>query len=89
MTVAEEEDATAIRPQTRDQAVGAGTHRRERLTPRAAVAEEIPAGSFKADVGGESAFIIAVVPLDRDPESLRRRPRSPPVRKSAAPSEAG
>ena len=33
MAVAEDEDATAIRPQTGDHAVGAGTHRRDRLPP--------------------------------------------------------
>ena len=52
MAVAEDEDATGIRPETGDHAVGAGTHLRERLTPRAAVAEKIPAWPLTADVGG-------------------------------------
>ena len=43
--------------------IGAGTHFRERLTPRASVAEEIPAWPVIADLGGEPAFIIAIVPL--------------------------
>src|SRR5271157_707046 len=64
MAVTEKEDATAIRAEAGDHAVGARTHRRERLTPRAAVPEEIPAWPLTADVGGEPAFIIAIVPLD-------------------------
>src|SRR5271157_2020538 len=64
MAVTEKEDATAIRAEAGDHAVGARTHRRERLTSRAAVAEEIPAWPLTADVGGEPAFIIAIVPLD-------------------------
>jgi hypothetical protein len=33
MPVTEDEDATGLRPQAGDHAIGAGTHRRERFTP--------------------------------------------------------
>jgi hypothetical protein len=63
MAVAEEEDATAIGPEPGNHAVGAIAHRRERLAPGAAVAEEIPARPLAANVRGEPAFIFAIVPL--------------------------
>ena len=59
--MAEEEDATAVCPETRDQVVSASACRCKRLAPRAAVAEEILTWPLKADIGGEAAFVIAVV----------------------------
>ncbi len=73
MAVAEQQSVAAGRPQAGDHAVGAGTDVGDRLAPRAAVAEEVPARPLRADLGGPPALVRAVVPLGQVGDDLGDR----------------
>ncbi len=61
-----EEDDPAFEPaQTGDAPVGSGTDIRDRFSPRAAVAEQVPVRPLLADLRRRQAFVPAVVPLEQ------------------------